>query len=151
MTKIYVDGDACPVKNEIIKVSERYGVDVFIVSNTWLRNVQGANVKSIVVSEGPDEADNWIVENIKPDDICITGDIPLAKRCLEKGAATVGHKGKEFTTDSIGMAIAVRNLKSELRSSLDFKDINKQFDKKDRSRFLSTLDKILFTKKRNNN
>ncbi|MBP01270.1 MAG: hypothetical protein CMM25_00460 [Rhodospirillaceae bacterium] len=149
MTKIYVDGDACPVKNEIIKVSERYGVDVLIVSNTWLRNVKGRNVRSIVVPEGPDEADNWIVDQIEPNDVCVTGDIPLAKRCLEKGAATVGHKGKEFTADSIGMAIAVRDLKSELRATLSFKDTSKQFDKKDRSRFLSTLDKILFIKKRN--
>lgn len=149
MTKIYVDGDACPVKNEIIKVSERYGVDVFIVSNTWLRNIKGRNVRSIVVPEGPDEADNWIVDQIEPNDVCVTGDIPLAKRCLEKGAATVGHKGKEFTADSIGMAIAVRDLKSELRATLSFKDTSKQFDKKDRSRFLSTLDKILFIKKRN--
>ena len=149
MTKIYVDGDACPVKNEIIKVSERYGVDVFIVSNTWLRNIKGRNVRSIVVPEGPDEADNWIVDQIEPNDVCVTGDIPLAKRCLEKGAATVGHKGKEFTADSIGMAIAVRDLKSELRATLSFKDTSKQFGKKDRSRFLSTLDKILFIKKRN--
>ena len=149
MTKIYVDGDACPVKNEIIKVSERYGVDVLIVSNTWLRNVKGRNVRSIVVPEGPDEDDNWIVDQIEPNDVCVTGDIPLAKRCLEKGAATVGHKGKEFTADSIGMAIAVRDLKSELRATLSFKDTSKQFDKKDRSRFLSTLDKILFIKKRN--
>jgi uncharacterized protein YaiI (UPF0178 family) len=149
MTTIYVDGDACPVKAEIIKVSERYGLDVFVVSNTWLRNVKGKNVRSIVVPEGPDEADNWIVDQIKSEDVCVTGDIPLAKRCLEKGASAVGHKGKEFTIDSIGMAMAVRDLKSELRATLDFKDTSKQFDKKDRSRFLSTLDKILFIKTRN--
>ena len=149
MTKIYVDGDACPVKNEIIKVSERYNFEVFIVSNSWLRNIVGNNVKTIVVSEGADEADNWIVEHIESDDVCITGDIPLAKRCLDKGAVTIGHSGKEFTEDSIGMALAVRNLKSELRATLEFKDTNKQFDKKDRSRFLSTLDKVLFMKKKN--
>ena len=135
MTKIYVDGDACPVKNEIIKVSERYDFEVFIVSNSWLRNIVGNNVKTIVVSEGADEADNWIVEHIESDDVCVTGDIPLAKRCLDKGAVTIGHSGKEFTEDSIGMALAVRNLKSELRATLEFKDTNKQFDKKDRSRF----------------
>ena len=149
MTKIYVDGDACPVKNEIIKVSERYDFEVFIVSNSWLRNIVGNNVKTIVVSEGADEADNWIVEHIESDDVCVTGDIPLAKRCLDKGAVTIGHSGKEFTEDSIGMALAVRNLKSELRATLEFKDTNKQFDKKDRSRFLSTLDKVLFMKKKN--
>tara|TARA_A100001011_G_scaffold386156_1_gene461455 strand:+ start:265 stop:717 length:453 start_codon:yes stop_codon:yes gene_type:complete len=149
MTKIYVDGDACPVKNEIIKVSERYNFEVFIVSNSWLRNIVGNNVKTIVVSEGADEADNWIVEHIESDDVCVTGDIPLAKRCLDKGAVTIGHSGKEFTEDSIGMALAVRNLKSELRATLEFKDTNKQFDKKDRSRFLSTLDKVLFMKKKN--
>jgi len=147
MTKIYVDGDACPVKNEVIKVSERYGLEVFIVSNSWLRNVIGSNVKSIVVSEGPDEADNWIVQHINSYDICVTGDIPLAKRCLDKDAIVIGHSGKEFTVDSIGMALAVRNLKSELRASLDFKDLNKQFSKKDRSRFLSTLDRVLSSKK----
>ena len=149
MTKIYVDGDACPVKNEIIKVSERYDFEVFIVSNSWLRNIVGNNVKTIVVSEGADEADNWIVEHIESDDVCVTGDIPLAKRCLDKGAVTIGHSGKEFTEDSIGMALAVRNLKSELRATLEFKDTNKQFDKKDRSRFLSSLDKVLFMKKKN--
>ena len=149
MTKIYVDGDACPVKNEIIKVSERYDFEVFIVSNSWLRNIVGNNVKTIVVSEGADEADNWIVEHIESDDVCVTGDIPLAKRCLDKGAVTIGHSGKEFTEDSIGMALAVRNLKSELRATLEFKGTNKQFDKKDRSRFLSTLDKVLFMKKKN--
>ena len=149
MTKIYIDGDACPVKNEIIKVSERYDFEVFIVSNSWLRNLIGNNVKTIVVSEGADEADNWIVKHIESDDVCITGDIPLAKRCLDKGAVTIGHSGKEFTEDSIGMALAVRNLKSELRATLEFKDTNKQFDKKDRSRFLSTLDKVLFMKKKN--
>ena len=147
MTKIYVDGDACPVKKEVIKVSERYGFEVFIVSNSWLRNVIGSNVKSIVVSEGPDEADNWIVQHINSYDICVTGDIPLAKRCLDKDAIVIGHSGKEFTVDSIGMALAVRNLKSELRASLDFKDLNKQFSKKDRSRFLSTLDRVLSSKK----
>ena len=147
MTKIYVDGDACPVKNEVIKVSERYGLEAFIVSNSWLRNVIGNNVKSIVVSEGPDEADNWIVEHINSNDICVTGDITLAKRCLDKDAIVIGHSGKEFTVDSIGMALAVRNLKSELRASLDFKDLNKQFSKKDRSRFLSTLDRVLSSKK----
>ena len=149
MTKIYVDGDACPVKNEIIKVSERYDFEVFIVSNSWLRNIVGNNVKTIVVSEGADEADNWIVEHIESDDVCVTGDIPLAKRCLDKGAVTIGHSGKEFTEDSIGMALAVRNLKSELRATLEFKDTNKQFDKKDRSRFSSTLDKVLFMQKKN--
>ena len=149
MTKIYVDGDACPVKKEVIKVSERYGFEVFIVSNSWLRNVIGSNVKSIVVSEGPDEADNWIVEHINSNDICVTGDIPLAKRCLDNKAIVIDHAGKEFTVDSIGMALAVRNLKSELRSSLDFKDINKQFSKKDRSRFLTTLDRVLSSKKFN--
>ena len=147
MTKIYVDGDACPVKKEVIKVSERYGFEVFIVSNSWLRNVIGSNVKSIVVSEGPDEADNWIVHHINSYDICVTGDIPLAKRCLDKDAIVIDHSGKEFTVDSIGMALAVRNLKSELRASLDFKDLNKQFSKKDRSRFLSTLDRVLSSKK----
>ena len=147
MTKIYVDGDACPVKKEVIKVSERYGFEVFMVSNSWLRNVIGSNVKSIVVSEGPDEADNWIVQHINSYDICVTGDIPLAKRCLDKDAIVIGHSGKEFTVDSIGMALAVRNLKSELRASLDFKDLNKQFSKKDRSRFLSTLDRVLSSKK----
>ncbi len=147
MTKIYVDGDACPVKNEVIKVSERYGLDVFVVSNSWLRNVIGSNVKSIVVSEGPDEADNWIVQHINSNDICVTGDIPLAKRCLDKDVIVIDHSGKEFTVDSIGMALAVRNLKSELRASLDFKDFNKQFSKKDRSRFLSTLDRVLSSKK----
>ena len=108
---IYVDADACPVKEEILKVAYRHNIETFIVSNAWLRMDVGPLVKKIVVSEGADEADNWIADHIGEGDIAITADIPLASRCLEKSAFVLGPTGKEFTDDNIGIALVVRDIR----------------------------------------
>ena len=102
-TSIFVDGDACPVKDEILKVAYRHKVPVFIVSNQWMRIEVGPLVKKVVVSAGPDEADDWIADRVGQNDIAITADIPLAKRCLEAGAIVLGMTGRLFSSDNIGM------------------------------------------------
>lgn len=115
MVEIYVDADACPVKDEVLKVVARRNVKVHFVSNQWLRLPQSTLINIVVAPQGPDEADNWIAEHIQENDICITGDIPLADRCIKKGADVLGHNGKTFTPDSIGMALATRDLMTHLR------------------------------------
>ncbi|WP_417820476.1 YaiI/YqxD family protein [Terasakiella sp.] len=144
MVEIYVDADACPVKDEVLKVVARRNVKVHFVSNQWLRLPQSTLINIVVAPQGPDEADNWIAEHIQENDICITGDIPLADRCIKKGADVLGHNGKTFTPDSIGMALATRDLMTHLR---DIGEIdgggNRPFSKNDRSRFSSTLDTLV--------
>ncbi|SCA57692.1 conserved hypothetical protein [Candidatus Terasakiella magnetica] len=141
MVEIFVDADACPVKDETLKVVGRHNIRVHFVSNQWLRLPQSSLINIVVAPEGPDEADNWIAEHIGDQDICITGDIPLADRCIKKGAHVLNHNGKEFTPDSIGMALASRDLMTHLR---DLGEIEggggKSFNKNDRSRFLSALE-----------
>ena len=137
--KIYVDGDACPVKKEIVRVAERHGLSVFLVANAWI-HLPHPLVEIVVVSEGPDEADNWIAENIAAGDICITADIPLASRCLERDGRVIGPTGKPFTRANIGNALAMRELKSHLRETGEDKGYNASFTKNDRSQFLQTLD-----------
>jgi len=138
---IYVDADACPVKEEILKVAYRHKTPVFLVSNQWLRMEVGPLVEKIVVSEGADEADNWIAENIKKNDIAITSDIPLAKRCLEAGGVAMGPTGKIFSSDNIGMAVAMRDLNAHLRETGESKGYNASFTKTDRSKFLQELER----------
>jgi uncharacterized protein YaiI (UPF0178 family) len=149
--KLYIDADACPVKEEALKVAYRHSVKTYLVSNQWLRIPVGDLVEKVVVSDGFDAADDWIVEAIGEGDIGITGDIQLAARCLEKGALVLGHNGKPFTPDNIGMALAMRELKSQLRDMGEDKGYNKSFGKDDRSRFLQALDgavqKLLGAKK----
>lgn len=146
---IYVDADACPVKEEILKVAYRHNIETFIVSNTWLRMDVGPLVKKIVVSEGADEADNWIADHIGEGDIAITADIPLASRCLEKSACVLGPTGKEFTDDNIGIALAVRDIRSEQREMGEGKKgqmrghYNAAFSKSDRSNFLQQLERLI--------
>ena len=137
--KIYVDGDACPVKKEIVRVAERHGLSVLLVANAWI-HLPHPLVEMVVVSEGPDEADNWIAENIAAGDICITADIPLASRCLERDGRVIGPTGKPFTKANIGNALAMRELKSHLRETGEDKGYNASFTKNDRSQFLQTLD-----------
>ena len=137
--KIYVDGDACPVKKEIVRVAERHGLSVLLVANAWI-HLPHPLVEMVVVSEGPDEADNWIAENIAAGDICITADIPLASRCLERDGRVIGPTGKPFTRANIGNALAMRELKSHLRETGEDKGYNASFTKNDRSQFLQTLD-----------
>ncbi|MDA0339102.1 MAG: YaiI/YqxD family protein [Proteobacteria bacterium] len=140
---IYVDGDACPVKDEVLKVAARHKLEVFMVSNSWLRKAAAPNVHAIVVPEGPDAADDWIAEHIGGRDIAVTADIPLAARCLEAGAQVLGSTGKPFTNDSIGMALAMRELNTELRETGEIKGYVAAFTKKDRSRFLEALEQAV--------
>lgn len=141
--RIFIDADACPVKEEILKVSYRHQLPVFIVSNQWMRMEVGPLVEKIVVSEGADAADDWIADQIGADGIAVTADIPLAKRCLDKGAAVIGPTGKAFSADNIGMALAMRDLKSHLRETGESKGYNASFTKADRSRFLQTLESTI--------
>lgn len=116
---------------------------VYLVSNQWMRIDGGPLVKKIVVSEGADEADNWIADNISKHDIAITADIPLAKRCLDKKAVAIGPTGRVFSTENIGMALAMRDLKAHLRETGESKGYNASFTKNDRSNFLQQLEKSI--------
>lgn len=140
MLEIYVDGDACPVKDEVLKVAERHGMIVHLVSNRWLRRADNPLVRQVVVAEGLDAADNWIAERIGEGDISVTADIPLAARCLKNGAQVLGPTGKPFTEESIGMALAMRDLMSHLRDTGEVKGYVPTFTKQDRSRFLQALE-----------
>lgn len=137
---IYVDADACPVKDEALRVAERHGLTLHFVSNAWMRLPESPLVKRTVVAEGPDAADDWIVEHIGPRDIAVTADIPLASRCLKKGAQAIGPTGKPFTEASIGMALAMRELSAHLRETGESKGYNASFTRQDRSRFLEALE-----------
>src|ERR1017187_9211564 len=110
MLHIFVDGDACPVKAEVERVAARHGLVVTIVSNGGLRPSANPLLRHVTVAEGADAADDWIVEHIGPNDIAVTADIPLAARCLDKGARVLGPNGKSFTADGIGMALGMREL-----------------------------------------
>ncbi|WP_020591064.1 YaiI/YqxD family protein [Kiloniella laminariae] len=144
--EIYVDGDACPVKDEVIRVAERHGLQIHLVSNSWLRYGRHPLVNSVVVPEGLDVADDWIADNIKAGDIAVTADIPLASRCVKQGAKVLDPKGKIFTEESMGMTLAVRDLMTNLRESGEIKSYSPAFTKQDRSRFLSALDQIIHKK-----
>jgi uncharacterized protein len=146
--KIYVDADACPVKDEAHKVAARHGLDVFYVSNSHMRLPAGGTVRRVVVAEGADAADDWIVEQVTAEDIVITADIPLASRSLKKQAQVLSHAGKPFTQDGIGMALAMRDLMSQLRESTGVQNHNPVFVPADRSRFLQALENAIQTLKR---
>lgn len=137
---IYVDADACPVKDEALRVAERHGLEIFYVSNAWMRLPEGPLVRRAVVAEGPDAADDWIAERIGPGDVAVTADIPLASRCLKAGALVLGPTGKPFTDASIGMALAMRDLSQHLRETGESRGFNAAFTRKDRSRFLEALE-----------
>jgi uncharacterized protein YaiI (UPF0178 family) len=143
MTDIYVDGDACPVKAEAVRVAERHGLALHLVSNQWLRGPDSPLVKRVVVPEGFDAADDWIVENAGAGDIVITADIPLAARCLEKGARVIAPTGKPFTEAGIGMALAMRELLATLRDSGEIRGSGPAFSRQDRSRFLQALEQAV--------
>ena len=142
-TAIYIDADACPVKAEIYRVAERYSLKVYVVSNSYLGVPRDPRIELVVVSDGFDAADNWIAERAVPGDIVITGDIPLADRCLKAGAAVIGNTGVPFTTASIGMAMANRELLSNLRAMGEVTGGPKPMSQRDRSRFLSALDEAI--------
>jgi uncharacterized protein YaiI (UPF0178 family) len=140
---IFVDADACPVKEEIFRVAKRYSLGVTLVSGSWMRIPDSVNVTLKVVKQGMDAADDWIVEHVEADDVVITTDIPLAARCVGKGAYVLGPTGKRFTDDNIGPALATRNLLSELRELGEIAGGPPPFGKRDRSRFLEGLDKVV--------
>ena len=140
MLEIYVDADACPVKTEIMRVADRHGLPVHMVSNQWLRLDDHPRVNRVVVGDGLDAADDWIAERVGDGDIAITADIPLAARCLDAGASVIGPTGKPFTEQSIGMARAMRDLMAHLRDTGEVTGGGPAFSKQDRSRFLSALE-----------
>jgi hypothetical protein len=149
MVEIYVDGDACPVKAEVERVATRHGLTVHLVSNGGMRPSANPLFRHVTVAEGADAADDWIAEHIGANDIAITADIPLAARCLEKGARVLGPGGKPFTRDSIGMALGMRDLQRHLRESTPGgQSYNAGFTKQDRSRFLGALENEIQAAKR---
>ena len=137
---IFVDADACPVKPEIYRVAERYGLMVYVVANTFMAVPRSDMIERVIVPEGPDIADNWIAERAAESDIVVTADIPLAGRCVKNGATVIGPTGKPFTDDSIGMALATRDLLTDLRSAGATTRGPPPLSRQDISRFLSALD-----------
>ena len=143
MLHIFVDADACPVKQEVYRVARRYRLDVTLVANSWMRIPSERWITLEVVEAELDAADDWIVEHVQPHDIVITGDIPLASRCLKKGSSVIGLTGKLFTENNIGDAVAIRNLLSELREAGEITGGPRPMKKRDRSRFLQQLDEVI--------
>ncbi len=143
LLNIYVDADACPVKDEVYRVAKRYRLPVTLVANSWMRVPLDEAVSLEVVNAELDAADDWIAEHATPGDIVITTDIPLAARCLEAGAEVLGPAGRPFTEDNIGGALATRELLAELRQTGDAFGGPPPFAPKDRSRFLQELDRLI--------
>jgi uncharacterized protein len=141
--RIYVDADACPVKDEIYRVAGRHQLPVFVVTNSFMRVPQDPLIERVAVAAGPDAADDWIAERADTSAIVITADIPLANRCVKAGAAVIAPNGKTFTEDSIGIALAVRDLMTDLRSAGETTGGPRPFSPRDRSAFLSALDQAI--------
>jgi uncharacterized protein YaiI (UPF0178 family) len=146
--QIYVDADACPVKDEVLRVADRHGMKVTMVANFGLRPSRDPMVVHVMVPQGADAADDWIVEHAAAGDIVVTADIPLAGRALEKGAVVLGPTGRAFTRESIGMALAMRELNQHLRETGESRGLNAAFTPKDRSAFLQALDEAVVRAKR---
>jgi uncharacterized protein YaiI (UPF0178 family) len=142
MLTIYIDADACPVKDEVYRVARRYQMKTAVVANSSMR-VPGGDLIELVVRPGFGTADDWIAEQVGPGDVVITSDIPLAARCLEKGGRVVDPKGREFTEDDIGQALATRELMDQLRQSGVATGGPAPMQPRDRSRFLSKLDELI--------
>lgn len=143
MTEIFVDGDACPVKDEVYAVAARLGLAVIVVANQRINVPRDLGVEMVVVPDGPDAADDWIAEEIREGDIVITADIPLAARCLAVGAFALGTNGREFTPDSIGGALATRDIKAGIRETGIMTGGPSPITARDRSRFSNELDRIV--------
>jgi uncharacterized protein YaiI (UPF0178 family) len=145
MTALYLDADACPVRAEALKVAERLGVKVFVVSNGGIRPNPHPLVETVIAPEGPDAADDWIAARAAPGDVVVTGDIPLAGRCLAAGARALRHDGAAFDARNIGEALAMRQLMADLREAnpLGAGGGGRPFGKAERSRFLDALDRAL--------
>lgn len=139
---IYVDADACPVKAEVERVAIRHRLRVFVVSNGGIRPSANPLMETVIVPEGPDVADKWIAERAGPGDVVITGDIPLAAKCVEAGAQVLKHNGEALTAENIGNVLATRDLMADLRSADPFRQGGgRGFTKADRSRFLDALER----------
>ncbi len=146
--RIYVDADACPVKDEVYRVAARYGLKSFVVSNSFLQVPASPLVERVIVDAGPDVADDWIAERAAPGDVVVTNDIPLADRVLKAGAAAIRPNGTPFTRDSIGSALAQRAILEHIRSTGEITGGPKPFDRADRSRFLQALDQAIQASRR---
>jgi len=140
MLEIYVDADACPVKDETVRVAQRHGLKVFMVSDGGVRPHPDPMVQIVVVTQGADAADDWIAEHVGPGDIVITSDIPLADRCIKAGSRAMRPNGEAFTEDAIGMTLATRDLMTGLRETGQITGGPRPYSKQDRSQFLNTLE-----------
>jgi len=143
MINIYVDADSCPVKQEVYRVAARYGLNVILVSNSRMKLPVKVSIRLVLVDGGLDAADDWIAEHVTDRDIVVTADIPLASRCLKKEAKVLGPKGHAFTEESIGDALASRELMNHLRDIGEMQGGSAPFEKRDRSRFLHKLDEVI--------
>jgi uncharacterized protein YaiI (UPF0178 family) len=145
MNAIYIDADACPVKDETYRVAERHGLKVYVVSNGGIRPNPNPLIETVIVAQGADAADMWIADRVGPGDICVTGDIPLAAKVLEAGAAAIRHNGDLFTTQNIGQQLGMRDLMADIRSAnpLGASGGGRPFSKADRSRFLNSLEQVV--------
>ena len=148
MSQIYVDADACPAKDEVLRGAGRHGLVTTLVANRGLRPSRDPLIRTVMVPQGADAADDWIVEHVAAGDIVVTADIPLARRALEKGAVVLGPTGRPFTPDSIGMALAMRELNQHLRETGESRGLNASFTPKDRQGFLQALDEAVVKAKR---
>jgi hypothetical protein len=146
--RIFIDADACPVKDEIYKVAARYGLKTFVVSNSFIQIPRSAMIERMIVDAGPDVADDWIAEHTEPGDIAVTNDIPLADRVLKAGGAAIAPNGRPFTHDSIGSALAQRSIMEHIRSTGEITGGPKAFGPADRSRFLQALDEAVNRQRR---
>ena len=141
--QVFLDADACPVKDEVYKVAARYGLKTFVVSNAFMQIPASPMIERVIVDAGPDIADDWIAERAQGGDVVVTNDIPLADRSLKKGAAALAPNGRRFTPDSIGSALAARAIGEHLRSMGETTGGPKAFDRNARSKFLQALDEIV--------
>lgn len=146
--RIYIDADACPVKDETYKVAARYGLKTFVVSNSFMTIPVSPLIERVIVDAGPDIADDWIAERAAPGDVVVTNDIPLADRVIKAGATAIKPNGQPFTADSIGGALAQRAIMEHIRSTGEITGGPRPFDRNDRSRFLQALDEAIQREKR---
>lgn len=146
--QIFVDADACPVKDEVLRVAERHGLVTTFVANFGLRPSRDPMIRNVMVPQGADAADDWIVEHAGANDLVVTSDIPLAGRALKNGTIVLGPTGRPFTEHSIGMALAMRELNQHLRETGESKGYNAGFTAKDRSNFLHEFDAAVQRAKR---
>jgi uncharacterized protein YaiI (UPF0178 family) len=145
---LFIDADACPVKDETFKVAARYGLKTYVVGNSFIRLPRSSMIEQVVVEAGPDVADDWIAERTKPGDIVVTNDILLADRVLKAGGAAIAPNGRPFTQDSIGSALAQRSIMEHIRSTGEITGGPRPFSPADRSRFLQSLDEAINRERR---